>query len=267
MVIHSESGYHLIQKIAEREVNKLNLIELGKVENVNVHTTELDGVNYSCSIVLLARTDVNGMPLKLENVPILTMFTGEIFIPFIDDLVLVGYIYGEFELPVIIGKLYTREKPPPIFGRGEYKLSFDPKRYQYKMANPVNRRIIEFLGVNKDNEYQIRFKNGPVIKYTSSQIQLNAGKSVIKIDQNGEIDVTTGKSIKITADGNAEVKCKNCKIKAESEVKIKCNSCQVQASSQIRLGKNGAGIVTERTHKCYFTGAPPLGSKSVKAKG
>jgi hypothetical protein len=267
MVIHYESGYHLIQRIAESEVNKLNLLELGKVEKVNIHSAELDEISYSCSIILLARTAVNGMPLKLENVPIMTMFTGETFVPFIDDMVLVGYFYGEFELPVIIGKLYTKEKPPPIYRIGDYKLCFDPKRYEYRTLDPPNRRIIEFLGMNKKDEYRIEFKNGPIVKFSPCNIHLTAGKSVLKIDQNGDIEVRSRDQIKIVTEADTIIQCKNCKIKAESEVRIKCKNCNVQASGQIDLGENGAGIVTDQTHKCFFTGAPPQGSKSVKAKG
>jgi hypothetical protein len=267
MVVNSESGYHLIRSIAEREVNKLNLLELGKVESVNIHSAELDRINYSCSIILLARTTPEGRPLKLEHVPILTQFTGEIIVPFIDDLVLISYIYGEFELPVIIGKLYTLEKPPQVYRMGDYKLTFDPKRFQYKTQNPVNRRIIEFLGLNEKNEYRIEFRNGPVIRYTKSQIELAAGDSVIKINYDGRIEVKTKYDIKINTDAEAVIKCKTCKIKSESDVKIKCENCKVEASGTIELGGNGAGIVTEQSHKCYFTGAPPLGSRTVKAKG
>jgi len=265
-MVTSESGYHLIRKIAEREVNKLHLIELGKVESVDIHRTELDGINYACSVLLLARTGADGLPLKLENVPILTQYTGEILVPFIDDLVLVAYIYGEFELPVIIGKLYTQEKPIQIYEPGDHKLVFDPKRYQPRSRNPVNRRIIEFIGVNNGNEYRIEFSKGPTIKYTISEIQLAAGGSVITLKQDGEIQIKTKKSIKLQTDADASVKCNKSKIEARSEVNVKCGSCKIDSSGTIDLGNNGAGIVTEQTHKCYFTGAPPLGSRSVKAK-
>jgi hypothetical protein len=265
-MVTSESGYHLIRKIAEREVNKLHLFELGKVENVNIHRTELDGINYACSILLLARTGADGLPLKLENVPILTQYSGEILVPYMDDLVVVAYIYGEFELPVIIGKLYTQEKPAQVYEPGDYKLTFDPERYQLRSRNPINRRIIEFIGVNNGNEYRIEFRKGPVIKYTPTRIQLAAGESVVTLKYNGDIKIETSKSINIKTEAEAVVKCKKSKIEAKSEVKIKCENCTVDASGTIELGGNGAGIVTEQTHKCYFTGAPPLGSKTVKAK-
>lgn len=266
-MVTSESGYHLIRKIAEREVNKLHLFELGKVESVDIHRTELDGVNYACSILLLARTGADGRPLKLENVPILTQYTGEILVPYEDDLVVVAYIYGEFELPVIIGKLYTQEKPAQIYDPGDYKLTFDPKRYQPRSRNPINRHIIEFLGVNNGNEYRIEFRKGSVIKYTQTQIQLAAGESIITLKHNGDIQIETSKSLNIKTEAETFVKCKKSKIEAQSEVKIKCENCTIDAAGTVELGSNGAGIVTEQTHKCYFTGAPPLGSKTIKAKG
>ena len=105
-----DSGYEMIRKIAEREVDRLHLLEYGKVESVNVHGSEDDKVGYTCSILLIGRTTDDGEMLKLENVPIITGFMGTIDLPNIDDLVLVAYINGDFELPVIIGRLYSKEK-------------------------------------------------------------------------------------------------------------------------------------------------------------
>lgn len=263
----AESGFQIIQQIAEREVKKLHLVEFGRVEAVNIHSTELDGINYSCAILLISRTAEDGKPLKLENVPIAMLTTGEVFVPFIDDLVLVTYINGEFEMPVIIGKIYSQEKRPPIYKKGDYRLTFDPKRYQRNESQPVNRRIVEFLGFNNENEYRIEFRNGPVIDYNPKHIKLTAGKSQVTINQDGNIEITTSNKLKIHTDSDAIIKCKNSKLEVKSDANIKCKNCKIEASGNIELGANGAGIVTEATHKCYFTGAPHVGSKTIRAKG
>ena len=67
-----DSGYEMIRKIAEHEVDKVHLMEYGKVESVNLHSSEDDGVGYTCSVLLVGRTTDNGEMLKLENVPIAT---------------------------------------------------------------------------------------------------------------------------------------------------------------------------------------------------
>ena len=265
-MVNTESGYELIRKIANKEVKKLHLIEYGRVESVDIHSSELDGNNYTCSVLLIGRTTDDGKPLKLENVTIATSATGNIIVPYIDDLVLITYINGDFEMPVVIGKIYTSEKKAPIYENGDHKLTFDPKRYQSKSRKVVNRRIIEFLGFNEKNEYRIEFRNGPVIDYTPKQIQLSAGKSIITIKQNGNIEISTDKIMKFSTASDAIIKCKTARIEVESKAEIKCKSCKIDASAKIELGTNGTGIVTEGTHKCYFTGAPPVGSRSVKAK-
>ena len=96
MTIES-SGYEMIRKVAEREVERLHLLEYGKVESVNLHESESDGIGYTCSILLVGRTTDDGQMLKLENVPIVSGFTGMIDVPKIDELVLVSYINGDFE--------------------------------------------------------------------------------------------------------------------------------------------------------------------------
>ena len=48
---------------------------------------------------------------------------------------------------------------------------------------------------------------------------------------------------------------------------LTCVDCEIDASGKVDLGTGGAGVITEATHHCYFTGAPLVGSKDVKAKG
>ena len=122
------TGFKIIQEIAEGEVSKVHLLEYGRIESVNIHEGEDDGIGYTCSVLLIGRITDTGEPLKLENVPISTGWTGMIDVPYVDDLVLVSFINGDFGLPVVIGRLYSREKKPPLFEDGQHllEISQDP---------------------------------------------------------------------------------------------------------------------------------------------
>ena len=108
------SGYNLLKDVAAKEAEKLHLPAYGVVESVNIHESDGDGVGYTCGVTLPSRGGI-----KISNVPITTSFMGMVNVPKIGDCVLITYINGDFELPVIIGSLYSKERTPPLFEDGQ----------------------------------------------------------------------------------------------------------------------------------------------------
>jgi phage baseplate assembly protein gpV len=95
------------------------------------------------------------------------------------------------------------------------------------------------------------------------------GKTSIVIDKEESVIITAGDTVvTVKKDGNLEIKGKaDLKIEAEGNVSLKCKDCKIDASGNIELGDGGSGVITEQSHRCYFTGKPLKPSKSVKAKG
>ena len=95
------------------------------------------------------------------------------------------------------------------------------------------------------------------------------GASSIAIDKDESVIVTAGKTIvTVKKDGLVEVKGEaDLKIEVKGKVEIKCTDCKIDASGNIDLGDGGAGVITEKSHKCYFTGKALVPSQTVKAKG
>jgi hypothetical protein len=216
-----DSGYEMIRRIAERELGKLHMLEYGKVESVNIHSSEDDGVGYTCAVQLVGRTTDDGEMLKLENVPISTGMTGQIDVPYIDDLVLVAYINGDFELPVIIGRLYSREKKPPLFEDGQHLIEIDSGRYHPN--GPEKSKIdVKFVDgaqttINiTDSSVMITVGN---MKMTISsgeegKIELEAGDTKLGLMEDGDISfetstnisITSGADVNLEASGNMNIK-------------------------------------------------------------
>ena len=106
-----------------------------------------------------------------------------------------------------------------------------------------------------ENEWRVRapFEGETEIAIDKDEsIVLTAGKTVVTVEKDGAVGITGEADLKIEVKGNVDLKCKDCKI---------------DASGNVDLGSGGAGIITESSHKCYFTGMALKGSKSVKAKG
>lgn len=96
-----------------------------------------------------------------------------------------------------------------------------------------------------------------------------AGETSLAIDKDGSVIVTAGDNvITIKKSDLIEIKAAaDLKIEVKGNVELKCTDCKVDASGNIDLGTGGGGVITTKSHKCYFTGAALVGSETVKAKG
>ena len=83
-------------------------------------------------------------------------------------------------------------------------------------------------------------------------IVLQSGKTMVTIKKDGSLEIAGEEDLKLEVKGNVELKCADCKI---------------DASGNIELGSGGGAVITDKSHKCYFTGAPLVGSGTVTAKG
>lgn len=95
------------------------------------------------------------------------------------------------------------------------------------------------------------------------------GKASIVIDKDESVIVTAGETI-VTIKKDDVILIhgkKDLKIEVDGNVAIKCADCKIDASGNIDLGSGGGGVITTKSHKCYFTGAALIGSETVKAKG
>jgi hypothetical protein len=95
------------------------------------------------------------------------------------------------------------------------------------------------------------------------------GETSLAIDKEESIVITAGKTmVTVKKDGSLEATGEeDLKIEVKGNVELKCTDCKIDASGNVELGTGGGGVITDKSHKCYFTGAPLVGSKTVKAKG
>ncbi len=205
-----------IRAIVRDELAALRLPDLALVTSVFAHAGDGDGHNHECNVQLREGS------LELRKVPIATPHVGMVSAPAVGDLVLLAYVAGDPNRPVVIGRMYSEKANPP---------KHDEK--EWRVESPL------------------------------------AGTSSIAIDKDGSVVVTAGKTVvTVKKDGALEVAGEaELKIEVKGKVQLKCTDCKIDASGNIDLGDGGAGVITEASHKCYFTGKALVPSKTVKAKG
>lgn len=119
----TDSIVRVVQKVAEQEVRKIYSNELGIVTSIFPHAADSDKDNYQCSVKLKNRKQPDGSNFELRRVPVVTQHIGLANIPNVGDLVVVGFINGDLNAPVILGRLYNDEDAPPQNDVGQLILS------------------------------------------------------------------------------------------------------------------------------------------------
>jgi hypothetical protein len=207
----------IIRAIVRDELAALRLPDIAVVTSAFPHTGEGDKHNHECSVKLRGEDGI-----ELRKVPIATPHVGMVSAPEAGELVLVAYVGGDPNRPVVAGRFYSEKARPPLHEAKEWRLAAPP-----------------------------------------------GGTTSIAIDKEESVVVTAGATVvTVRKDGNVEVKGKaDLKVEVKGKVEITCTDCKIDASGNIDLGDGGAGVITEQSHKCYFTGKALVPSKTVKAKG
>ena len=112
----------VMQKVAAHEVRRIYTTELGEVTAVFPHAAEDDTDNYQCSVKLKNRQQPDGEDFTLARVPVATQHLGLVNIPNVGDLVLISFIGGNLNAPVIIGRLHNDQDLPPVNNEKEVLL-------------------------------------------------------------------------------------------------------------------------------------------------
>lgn len=109
----------IMQQIAAFEAEKIYTTELGEVTAALPHASDSDKNNYQCSVKLKNRKTADGSDFELRKVPVATGHIGMASIPNVGDLVLVQFIGGNLNAPVITGRLYNDADVPPVSDKNQ----------------------------------------------------------------------------------------------------------------------------------------------------
>lgn len=202
------------RKIAAAEAQKVAPLEVGIVESVTVRDSAEEPWNYECSVLLPSHLTPEGKMLKVERVPMMTPHVGLVNPPYPRDLVLVGFMRGDFGSPVVLGRLYSSEKRVPLHKRDGFLLQFDPKDY-----------VPAGGAASKDGiAFQVSFKGGFRISMKKDEVKIESGDRKVSLALHKDsIDARVfDSSLKISRSKGIEMKTKGqVRIEAAKDVVVK----------------------------------------------
>lgn len=200
-----------LRRIIREELRALRLPELAVVQEIHPHADAGDDDNYACT-VRLRDTD-----LVLTRVPVAASRKGMAAIPDVGDLVLVQFLGGEANAPIITGSLYNDEDRPPVNAEGEAVLRLpvdagEGEGVELRVASATASAATLALGASLRVELK---DDDPVVV-----IDVGDGKATLKIESDGTVTLTSGKALAIEG-GEVSVKGTAVTIEADGELTLK----------------------------------------------
>jgi phage gp45-like len=184
----------VIQKIVENELKKIYITEIGVVTSIFSHESDSDKDNYECNVQLKYRD------LELRKVPVATNQVGFASIPKVGDLVVVSFINGNINSPIIIGRLYNDEDRPPASSSGELV-------YVAPYSEDENLR-----------RFHMKLPSGVEITVNDGAVSVMAGKTHFIINKDGDVELVSEGNISVKAKEDMSFESKNLSFKIEEAI-------------------------------------------------
>ena len=197
----------IIRKIVENEIRKLHIAEIGEVTSVFPHSSDSDKNNYECNVKLKYRD------LELRKVPVATQQIGLANIPHVGDLVLINFINGSINAPVLVGRLYTDDDRPPL--SKEEEIVYIPPYSE----NPDLQRI------------HMEFPGGMVLSVKDDIATIKANKTTLTLKRDGNVEIRSRNSVRISG-GDIVLSANNIKMKGKKSIELESEEGTMSFKSQ-----------------------------------
>lgn len=180
-----------IQQLVREEVGRMRTAELATVQKQHSHSSSGDSDNYACTVVL------RDSGIVLARVPVATERIGSASIPAVGELVLVQFLNGDINAPVIVGRLYNDADRPPPNDDGQAILHLplgasDDQAVHVELHSDTRKAIVK-LGTALALTVQ---DDDPVVKVDV------AGQATLKIGKDGSIAIESSTDISIKGSSN-----------------------------------------------------------------
>lgn len=228
-----ESIVGVMKKVAEQEARKIYTTELGIVTAVFPHASKSDKDNYQCSVKLKNKKQPDGKDFELRKIAIATPHMGMVNIPNVGDLVLVTFIGGDLNAPVIIGRLYNDPDQPPVNKEQELLLQHDLKGGGSLKIDAEG--VITLTSKSEKN----------LITVKDEEISTATDKSSVTV-KGGDITIKNEQCAIALSGGNITIDNGTCKIKVESggiTIDAASTNITVKSMGSIKVGDATTGSV------------------------
>ena len=206
--------YDAVARVARHEAAVRPTAAVGEV--TDVHTRAGPALDHAVTVKLRDRG------LVLPRVPIVVGALGLVATASVGDLVLVVFAEGDLGAPVVVGRLYHSDLPPPEHADGQVVLALPPGS-----ASPAVHAVVD--GGAPSVELDVGSRT--TVKVTDGMVEVTAGDAKVTIDAtgSGEVKVVAGQAT-VTLAGKGDVT-----VEAANALTLKATTIELKASATVKI--------------------------------
>ncbi len=202
--------YETVQRIVQEELGRVRTVELAIVEEQHPHASDSDKDNYACTVRL------RNSGIVLKQVPVATSRIGLASIPAVGELVLVQFVGGDINAPIVTGRLYNDEDRPPVNDDGQAITHLplgaeDSDAVHIELHSGDKRELVFKLG--SGIEVNVR-DDDPVV-----ELKVDGGKATLRIDRDG--------AVTLESQGEVQIKGSEIDVEAQGQLNLKGSTVNI----------------------------------------
>jgi len=196
--------YETVRRIVQEELGRVRTAELAIVQEQHPHASDSDKDNYACTVQL------RNSGIVLKQVPVAADRIGCASIPAVGELVLVQFVGGDINAPIITGRLYNDEDRPPVNDDGQAITHLplgaeDGDAVHIELHSGDKRELVFKLG--SGIEINVR-DDDPVV-----ELKVDGSKATLQIDRDG--------AVTLESQGKVEIKGSEIAVEAQGKLDLK----------------------------------------------
>lgn len=207
--------YEAVSRIARHEVEARTYVSLGLV--TAIHTSAAGAGDYAADVRL------RDLRLVLPKVPVATGALGFAATLAVGDLVLVTFVEGDVNAPVILGRLYNADLAPPQIAEGQLALQLPPGS-----SAPA---LLDLLLDQNTPEAVFKIGDRTEVKITDGVVTITAGDASVTLDADGtaetrievgqaKLTIAAGGDITLETTGTLSMKATQIELKADATMTL-----------------------------------------------
>lgn len=184
--------FQTLRKLVREEMASQRFAEIGEVQEV----FPADPDNYACSVALRSSN------LVISSVPLLATRKGMVSVPDVGDMVLVQFVGGDLNHPIIIGSLYNDVDRPPPNAEGEMVIH---------LPSSADEDSALRVALSENSPMSAKLNIGSRLKLTLQDadpvvdLDVGDGAATLQIESNGTVTLKSQNELKIEAQSNISI--------------------------------------------------------------
>ncbi len=211
--------YDSITRIARHEAKVRAHAGVGRV--VDVFPANGGQQDHAVSV------EMRDSKLVLPRVPIAVDAMGFAAIPAMDDLVVILFLEGDYNAPIVMGRLYHPDKNPPKHAEGEIVLRLPAGEAEPKLSMEI---------LSAEPTYRLILPGEVKLQLMKDEIQMEVGAMHVHLTAAG------GGRAEIAAGGSKITLKKDGDITISAQGKLNLEATEIKIAGQAKVAISGAQV-------------------------